>query len=302
MKKILLLLLAGPLGAAAQIQTLSCSSSSITGAANDACTVTLSSPASSAGLTVSLTSSNAAVTLPSHIWAGPKSTSVGFTLTAGAVTQAQTATITAFYNLNGVNSPRTYSLNLYPLPTSGSLLTVTPVSLLFGSVALNTPSTMSVTLKNTGNSMIAGTTAVSGKGFSTNPVQVRLYAGRTMTVAVQFDPTGAGATTGKLNIQTDAQNPLLVVPMSGTGAGTGQHSVTLDWNAPSSSPEPIAGYVTYRSANGGGFAAVNSTPTSASTYTDTGIQAGNTYSYYVESIGTNGWASAPSSTVKVSVP
>jgi hypothetical protein len=302
MKKILLLILAGPLSAGAQIAHLSCSSSSITGAASDACTVTLSSPAGSSGLTVSLTSSNTAVTIPSHIWAGPKATSVTFTAAANAVSQAQTALLTAYYNFGGVKSPQTFTLNLYPTPTSGSSLSVTPASLAFGSVNLNTASTMNVTLANTGNSSITGTASISGSGFSTTTSQIRLNAGRTTTFPVQFDPTSSGTFQGSVTIKTNAETPTVVVPLSGTGAASVQHSITLSWAAPSNSPEPISGYITYRSSNGGNYSALNSTPSSKTTYVDSAVTAGATYSYYVESVGSNGEASSPSSTVQATVP
>jgi hypothetical protein len=302
MKRILMFILLSPLCAVGQIAQLSCSSSSITGAASDTCVVTLSSPAGSQGLTVSLTSGNSAVTIPSHLWAAPKATSVTFTANANAVPQPQTALLTAFYNSGGIKSPQTFTLNLYPTPTSGSSLVVTPVSLLFGNVTLNTPSTMTVTLKNTGNALITGTAAVTGTGFSITPPQIRLYAGRTMTLPVQFDPAATGSFRGSVTIQTNAENPSLVVPLSGTGAGAVQHSVTLSWAAPGSSAEPISGYIAYRSLNGGNYSALFSSPVSSTTYVDTAVQSGAAYSYYIESVGQNGQSSGPSTTVQATVP
>ncbi len=102
MKSLLVLMSLLPLVSTAQIRSLSCSSSSITGAASDACTVALSSPAGSNGLTVSLTSNNPAVTLPGHIWVGPNATRLSFTATVAAVTKAQTAILTAIYNYAGI--------------------------------------------------------------------------------------------------------------------------------------------------------------------------------------------------------
>jgi Abnormal spindle-like microcephaly-assoc'd, ASPM-SPD-2-Hydin/Fibronectin type III domain len=300
-KNVFLLVFLFPVISAAQIQSLSCSSSSITGAAGDACTVTLTSPAGSQGLTVSLTSNNSAITLPSHIWVAPRATSLSFTATAAAVTQAQTAILTAFYNYVGVNSPQTFTLNLYPVASSGSSLSVTPSSLSFGNVTLNTASTLSVTLKNTGNSPITGTAAVTGAGFSGSPLPGTLSPGQSSTVTVQFDPSSAGAATGALTIQTNAENPSVIVALTGTGASTTQHSVTLKWNAPASSPDAITGYVCFRSTNGQAFTALN-LPTSATKYVDSGVQAGTTYSYYVESVSANGLASSPSSTVEATVP
>jgi Abnormal spindle-like microcephaly-assoc'd, ASPM-SPD-2-Hydin len=302
MKSLLVLVALFPLVSTAQIQSLSCSSSSITGAASDVCTVALNSPAGGNGLTVSLNSSNPAVTLADHIWVGPEATSLSFTVTVAAVTKAQTAILTAFYNYAGVNSPQTVSLNLYPLASSGSALSVTPSSLSFGSVTLSTASTLSVTLRNTGNSPVTGAAGVTGAGFSMSPVRGTLSPGQSSTVVVQFEPSSAGAATGSLMIQTNAENPLVIVPLTGTGGSKTQHSIVLSWSAPASSPEPVTGYITYRSANGGGYTALNSTPSTGSTYVDTAIQSGVAYSYYVKSVASNGLTSDPSNTVGANVP
>jgi hypothetical protein len=302
MKNLLVLGLLCPLVSVAQIHSLSCSSTSITGAASDKCTVLLSSPADSNGLTVSLKSNNTAVTLPTHIWASPKASILSFTATVSAVAYAQTAILTAFYNYAGINSPRTFLLNLYPLTASESTLSVIPTNLSFGSVTPNTVSTLSVTLKNTGNASITGTADVTGAGFSMLPAQSTLSAGQSSTMVVQFDPSSVGAATGSLTIRTNAENPLVVVPLTGAGASTPQHSITLSWDAPASSPAPIKGYIAYRSTNGGNYSALNSTPTIEATYVDTAVQPGITYNYYVESVASNGLTSEPSNTVEASVP
>jgi Abnormal spindle-like microcephaly-assoc'd, ASPM-SPD-2-Hydin len=302
MNNLLVLGLLYPLVSAAQIQSLSCSSTSITGAASDECSVTLNSPAGSKGLTVSLNSNNPAVALPNHIWVGPRASNLNFTATVSAVAYAQTAILTAFYNYAGIKSPQTFLLNLYPLTASGSTLSVTPSNLSFGSVTPNTASTLSVTLKNTGNSSITGTAGVTGVGFSMPPAQGTLSPGQSSTTVVQFDPPSVGAATGSLTIRTNAENSLVVVPLTGAGASTAQHSITLSWGAPVSSPAPVTGYIAYRSTNGGTYSVLNSTPATGATYVDTAVQPGITYSYYVESVASNGLTSDPSNTVDASVP
>jgi hypothetical protein len=302
MRYVLVLLSLFPLASPAQIESLSCSSSSITGAASDECTVTLSEPAGRNGLTVSLYSSNSAVTMPSHIWVAPKSKTLSFTAAVAAVTTAQTALLTAFYNYVGVKSPRSITLNLYPLASSPAVLSVAPVSLSFGNVTLNTTSTLSVALKNTGGSPLSASAAVTGAGFSISPWQGTLLPGQATPIVVEFDPSSAGASTGALTIRTNATDSLVVVPLSGTGESTTPHSVTLNWSAPATSPEPITGYVAYRSTNGGAFTPLDSTPSAESTYVDDSVVSGMTYSYYVESVGANGLASEPSNTIEASVP
>ena len=302
MNKLLVLGLLCPLVSVAQIGNLSCHSTSITGAASDECTVALSPRAGSNGLTVSLSSNNSAVTLPSHIWVRPRTSSFSFTATVTAVAYAQTAVLTAFYNYAGINSPRTFLLSLYPLSGSGSTLRVTPSTLSFGSVTLNTASTLPVTLENTGNSPITGTAGVTGAGFSMPPVQRVLSPGQSSTVVVQFDPSSVGAATGSLTIRSNAKNSLVVVSLTGAGGSTEQHSISLSWSAPAGSPEPITGYIAYRSTNGGTYTALNATPSTGATYVDVAVEPGIAYSYYVESVASNGSTSVPSNTVETSVP
>jgi len=302
MNQLLVLGLLCPLVSVAQIRSLSCRSTSITGAASDECTVALSPRAGSNLLTVSLRSNNSAVTLPSHIWVRPRESSFSFTATVTAVAYAQTAVLTASYNDAGTSSSQTFLLNLYPLAGSGSTLRVTPSNLSFGSVTLDTASKLSVTLENTGNSPVTGTAGVTGVGFSMPPVQVTLSPGQSSTAVVQFDPSSVGEATGSLTIRSDAENSSVVVPLTGTGGSTAQPAITLNWSAPASSPAPITGYIAYRSTSGGTYTALNSTPSTVATYVDKAVQPGITYSYYVESVASNGLTSDPSSTVEASVP
>ena len=76
-------------------QSLSCTSGSITGAGTDNCTATLTAAAPSGGQAVSLSSNDAAATVPSSVTVASGATSASFTATIAAVTTAQTATLTA---------------------------------------------------------------------------------------------------------------------------------------------------------------------------------------------------------------
>ena len=169
-------------------------------------------------------------------------------------------------------------------------------------MTLNTASLLSVLLENTGNSPVTGTAGVTGAGFSMPPVQYALPPGQSSTVVVQFDPSSVGAATGSLTIRSNAENSLVVVPLTGIGASPAQHSIALSWDAPASSPEPITGYIAYRSTNGRTYTMLNSTPSTGTTYVDMAAQAGMTYSYYVESLAANGSTSTPSNTAEASVP
>jgi fibronectin type 3 domain-containing protein len=79
------------------------------------------------------------------------------------------------------------------------------------------------------------------------------------------------------------------------------HSTALNWVASTSSR--LAGYNVYRSTTSGGpYAKVNSTPISGTHYTDSGVQAGQTYYYVTTSVDVSGNESEYSSQVTAHIP
>ncbi|MGB6159062.1 MAG: choice-of-anchor D domain-containing protein, partial [Acidobacteriaceae bacterium] len=98
------------------VSAVSCSSASIAGAGTDSCTVTLSAPADSGGASVSLASSDSALTVPSSVLIGANRSSATFTAIAAAVSATQTATITA----SAGTSSATFALQLSPPAASGT--------------------------------------------------------------------------------------------------------------------------------------------------------------------------------------
>src|ERR1700687_5853958 len=111
-------LLAAATGASAApaLSRISCTSSAYSGASTDACSVYLTSPASSR-VHVTLTSNNPAVTVPSGVTVRPGATTTGFNATVAAVTTVQTATITA----QGNGGTVTYGMTLSPAAGSQAL-------------------------------------------------------------------------------------------------------------------------------------------------------------------------------------
>ncbi len=92
------------------VSALSCTNASITGAGTDACTVTLTGPAPAGGQIVTLSSSNAAVTLPATAVVLQGAASATFAATASSVSSAQSATLTA--NANGASKYFALQLNV----------------------------------------------------------------------------------------------------------------------------------------------------------------------------------------------
>jgi fibronectin type 3 domain-containing protein len=82
------------------------------------------------------------------------------------------------------------------------------------------------------------------------------------------------------------------------------YSVSLSWSAPTSSPDPVAGYNIYRSPSGGSsYQLMGSVSSTELIYSDTNsIQNGQTYDYIVESVDASGVDSVASNTATVSIP
>jgi fibronectin type 3 domain-containing protein len=122
-----------------------------------------------------------------------------------------------------------------------------------------------------------------------------------LTANLQFDPTTAGAATGTLTVtSTSSASGTTAISLSGTGT---TYQVSLTWDAPASSADPVAGYNIYRIPSGGTTPElVNSSATTQTAYTDNTVQAGTTYEYTVESVDASGVTSVPSNTASVTIP
>ena len=286
------------------LNALSCSSASITAPGNDNCTVTLTAAAGTGGLSVSLASSSAAVTVPATVVVQANATSAAFTATVPSVTSAQAVTLTA--TASSVSKSFALQLNA---AVAGSQLTISPASLTFGNVTVNTPSTLPVTLTSSGMAAVtvnSGTLTGPGYTMSGATFPVSLNPGLALTLEVKFDPTAAGAAAGQLTIQSNSStNATAVISLSGTGenATSAAHQVNLSWNAPSSSAVPVVGYNIYRSTGSSSpYQLLNSSVDSQTTYVDSAVQSGSTYDYIVESVDSSGVESVPSNGVAATIP
>jgi hypothetical protein len=101
-------------------------------------------------------------------------------------------------------------------------LTVSPATLSFGSVALNSTATGSVTLTSSGTSAVTiNSASITGTGFSTvaGTFPTTLSPNQSLTLQLQFKPTAAGSATGKLTISSNSTTgATATVSLSGTGA------------------------------------------------------------------------------------
>jgi hypothetical protein len=134
-------------------------------------------------------------------------------------------------NLSIVN---TGSTALVSLPLSGSgvtpgVLTANPASLNFGNVTVGTKQTLPETLTNSGGANVnVSQASVAGTGFSMNGLTppVVLTPGQHYTFTVSFTPPATGKDSGNVSVVSDASNPNLAIPLTGTGTPQGQLAVS----------------------------------------------------------------------------
>jgi hypothetical protein len=177
----------------------------------------------------------------------------------------------------------------------------------FGEVALNNPSTQSLILTSTGTSpvTVSAATVTSGLGFSLSgsTLPETLSPGQQTTLDVVFDPTVSGSATGQLTItSTSATNGTMVLALTGTGT-TAAYQLQLNWDAPSNSAEPVAGYNVYRaSGSSNNFQPLNSSIDTQTSYVDSSVTSGQSYNYIIESVDNEGVESVPSNSIAVTIP
>jgi HYDIN/CFA65/VesB family protein/centrosomal CEP192-like protein len=186
-----------------------------------------------------------------------------------------------------------------------------PSSLNFGTVAVRTTSTQTISLKNTGNvPLTINSAALSNSAFSTAGLSsgVSLAPGQTLDFKLAFRPTGNGSVSGTLSLGSSSLASPVRLALSGAGASAttstpspaAGHSVSLAWDPNSS---PVAGYHVYRGgASGGPYNRVNMSIITSVAYRDESVQSSEHYWYVVTAVGADGSESAYSNEVTVEIP
>jgi Abnormal spindle-like microcephaly-assoc'd, ASPM-SPD-2-Hydin len=183
------------------------------------------------------------------------------------------------------------------------LLSSSTTSLSFGSLTLQTSASQPVTLTNAGNYAVTiSQLTVAGPGFSSSGLSlpITLAVGQSTSFNTIFDPTTAGNLAGTVTIVSTATNSPLTIALSGTGAAPVSYSVSLSWQASTSS---VAGYNVYvASQSGGPYTRVNSSPVISTSYSDTNVLAGDTYYFVTTAVDSAGDESAYSNQVSALLP
>ena len=277
------------------LSSLSCSSSSIVGTLADSCKVSLSGSAPKGGVTVSLASSSTNVKVPASVVIPATATTATFSADAAAVSTAQSVKLTA----TAGSASTSISLQLSP---ASAQLSVDATTISFGVIALNQLTTEVVTLTSVGKAAVTvKSLSISGTGFSLPSVNLpaTLDPGQSLLLTLVYKATTTGSQKGQLTITSNSStDPTFTVSLAATSS---PHQVELSWNAPADSSKPVSSYKVYRAAGGtGSFAKI--TVTGQTTYTDTNVQSGDTYDYYVTSLGSSGGESTPSNKFTAKIP
>jgi len=143
------------------------------------------------------------------------STSV-LTLTASGTAALGTVNVTITGTSGSLTHTTSVSLTVNPIASG---ITLTPSSLLFGTVVVGQSSaSKTATLTNGGSvTLNIGSIVTSGDFSQTNTCGSTLAAGNSCLIKVTFSPTQTGARTGTLSVNDNASNSPQTVSLSGTG-------------------------------------------------------------------------------------
>lgn len=200
-------------------------------------TVTISDPAPSGGLTVTLASSSTFATVPANVSIPAGATSATFAVSTSDVPATTTATVTG--SLNGVN--KSASLEIVYVPPTLLSLTVAPATVKGGQ-----SSTGTVTISKAAPAGGTTITLASDNAAATTPSSVTVAAGATTatftisTVAVPANVTatisaslGGVTKTAPLTITAPKLLTLTLNPTSVEGGQSSTGTVTISDPAPS---------------------------------------------------------------------
>ena len=190
-----------------------CSPTSLVQSAVATCTVTLTQTALTGGASVTLSSNNTLLTVPTTVTVAAGATTATFSATAAAsIASSQTATVTASYN----SSTQTASVNLQaPVFVSGVLCSPT-------SLGQSAASTCTVTTTQPALTGGASVTLSSGNTLLTVPATVNVTAGATTamfsaTAAATIVSNQTATVTASYNSSTQTASVNLLAPVLVSG-------------------------------------------------------------------------------------
>jgi hypothetical protein len=236
------------------------------------------------------------LTIPQTLTAGQ---SVSFTVTfAPATSGSASGSLSITSNAPNPN----LSVPLSGTGTNPATLAVSPTSLNFGNVTVGSSKNLTGTLNASGSNVTVTSGTSNSAEFTLSGISfpVTINAGQSTQFTVTFTPQSSGAASGTITFVSNATNSPTVQSESGTGTAPPQHSVDLTWNA---STSVVVGYNVYRGTTSGGpYSKINSSLDGSTAYTDSTVQAGQTYYFVTTAVDSTGAESVYSNQVTAVIP
>ena len=225
------------------------------------------------------------ITTPVTLTAGQGATfSVKFT-PASAASASGNVTVTS----NASNPTLTIPLSGTGTAAAG-VLAVTPSTLPIGSVVVGANGTGSGSLMATGSNVTVSSVSSNNGAFSVSGITlpVTITAGQSVPFTVTYSPQSTGAVSATLTFTSNAQTTTTQETVTGTGTAAPVHTVSLTWNASSSTD--VSGYNIYRApytSTCGSFAKINPSLNAGTAYTDSNVTDGSSYCYAATTVDTS---------------
>jgi hypothetical protein len=200
------------------------------------------------------------------------------------------------------NASASPSIALSGTATAVGQLALSPGTFSFGSVVVGASKSLPATLSATGASVTVTSASVSSAEYALGglALPLTLQPGTSVPFTLTFTPQASGAASASVSVSTSASGSSVVESLTGSGTPPPQHSVELSWS-PSSST--VVGYNIYRGGvSSGPYAKIDTAVDTATTYTDTSVQAGDTYFYVTTAVATDGTESPFSNQVSAAIP
>lgn len=233
----------------------------------------------------------------------PLTLAAGQSFTFG-INFAPTATGTNTGNLLIVSNAAVPNLTLALSGTGTSVgtLSVNPNPLAFGSVTVNANKPLTGQLVATGGSVAVSSLMSSSAEFTVSGISLptTVTPGTNVSFTVTFTPQATGSASANVTVASNASNPSLLEPLTGSGTAPVSHSVSLNW---SPSTSTVSGYNVYRgTVSGGPYTKINPSTDAGTSYTDTSVTSGTTYFYVTTAVDNSGDESVNSNQVTASIP
>ncbi|MGA7755525.1 MAG: choice-of-anchor D domain-containing protein, partial [Candidatus Sulfotelmatobacter sp.] len=174
--------------------------------------------------------------------------------------------------------------------TTVGQLGLSPSTLALGSVVDGTSGSASGSLTATGANVTVTAAATNNSVFSLGGLSlpVTIAAGQSLPFTITFSPQTTGAASATLTVTSDASPTTSTEALTGTGTAAPTHTVSLSWDASTSSS--ISGYNVYRAVytnSCGSYSKINTVLNTTTLYADSTVVDGTAYCYAATAVNTS---------------